>query len=107
MLLAFAQLGPPCPLAYDKHRHKLDALWRWALDHSSLSWERLYSCSFVHEHGRHLLAQQQYDHALMYFQEAIALKMFPYTDPNMLDYWQQSLVVPGFLFRRQVSGKCL
>lgn len=33
-------------------------------------------------------------------EQSIALKLFPYQDQRLLSKWQQSLVTPGYLFKR-------
>ncbi len=63
--------------------------------------ERLLSSASLYEIARHSYQQREYDEAIIALEEALALRLFAYTEQAQLDRWQQGLVLPGSLFRRQ------
>lgn len=51
--------------------------------------------------ARHAYQEAEYDEAIIALEESLALRLFAYADQKTLDRWQQGLVMPGSLFRRQ------
>lgn len=62
--------------------------------------ERILSSLSLYELARRFWQQQDYERSLVAVEQSIALKLFPYTDMKLLTRWQQSLVTPGYLFKR-------
>ena len=55
----------------------------------------------LYEIARQAYQAGDYDEAIIALEESLALRLFAYTDQQQLDRWQQALVLPGGLFRRQ------
>lgn len=63
--------------------------------------ERLLSSVSLYAIARHAYQEADYDEAIIALEESLALRLFAYADQKTLDRWQQGLVMPGSLFRRQ------
>lgn len=63
--------------------------------------ERLLSSVSLYAIARHAYQEAEYDEAIIALEESLALRLFAYADQKTLDRWQQGLVMPGSLFRRQ------
>jgi hypothetical protein len=63
--------------------------------------DRLLSSVSLYEIARQAYQAGDYDEAIIALEESLALRLFAYTDQQQLDRWQQALVLPGGLFRRQ------
>eukprot|EP00877_Chromochloris_zofingiensis_P006025 jgi/Chrzof1/1676/Cz10g16240.t1 len=74
-------------------------LQKWAVLDDG--WERILSSVSLYEIARHAYQQAEYDEAIIALEESLALRLFAYVDQRTLDRWQQGLVLPGSLFRRQ------
>lgn len=66
-----------------------------------MSRERLLSSVSLYAIARHAYQEAEYDEAIIALEESLALRLFAYADQKTLDRWQQGLVMPGSLFRRQ------
>ncbi len=74
-------------------------LSKWAAPDAGF--DRLLSSVSLYEIARHAYQQAQHDEAIIALEESLALRLFAYVDQPTLEKWQQGLVLPGSLFRRQ------
>ncbi|GBF88170.1 hypothetical protein Rsub_00882 [Raphidocelis subcapitata] len=77
----------------------VEPLSKWAA--ADPGWDRMLSSVSLYEIARHAYQQAQHDEAIIALEESLALRLFAYADQATLDRWQQGLVLPGSLFRRQ------
>ncbi|WIA36708.1 hypothetical protein OEZ86_007983 [Tetradesmus obliquus] len=77
----------------------IETLSKWAA--GDKGWERLLSSVSLYAIARHAYQEAEYDEAIIALEESLALRLFAYADQKTLDRWQQGLVMPGSLFRRQ------
>ncbi|KAF6257819.1 hypothetical protein COO60DRAFT_1189882 [Scenedesmus sp. NREL 46B-D3] len=77
----------------------IETLSKWAA--GDKGWERLLSSVSLYAIARHAYQEAEYDEAIIALEESLALRLFAYVDQKTLDRWQQGLVMPGSLFRRQ------
>eukprot|EP00775_Hariotina_reticulata_P012473 gene12473-12607_t len=77
----------------------IETLSKWAV--GDKGWERLLSSVSLYAIARHAYQEAEYDEAIIALEESLALRLFAYADQKTLDRWQQGLVMPGSMFRRQ------
>lgn len=62
--------------------------------------ERVFKSLSLYELARRFWQQHDYDRTILAIEQALAHKLFPYTDAEMLERWQRRLVRPGLAFKR-------
>mmetsp|Transcript_24434 Transcript_24434/g.67899 ORF Transcript_24434/g.67899 Transcript_24434/m.67899 type:complete len:1358 (+) Transcript_24434:145-4218(+) len=90
--------GTPC-LSDKKLLQKFMVLQDWAS--TDEGWDRLFSAYLLFHDAVQSLGDNRSSFAVASLEQAVAFKVFPYSDTKLLEHWQRALAMPGKLFRKQ------
>lgn len=90
---------PMCDIGPKPNNKHVEALKEWASRDSG--WERILSSLSLFELARRLWSQEEYQRAIIALQQSLALKLFAYQEGVKLERWQQALLMPSTVLRRQ------